>query len=101
MIQDKITNLVYNAIDELNKKIPPSQRIMKSKETTLIGPSGNLDSQGLVNLIVEVEEKIEDGFARTISLAEDDAMFQEKGPLRTIETLIEYINSILEVPSNG
>lgn len=93
---DKITKLVYDAIDEINKENSKKQKITKSLDTVLYGGQNNLDSLGLVNLIVNIEEKIEDNLGITIDLTDDKAMSQKRSPFRTIETLVDYITKNLE-----
>ncbi len=93
---DKITKLVYNAIDEINKENSKKQKITKSLDTVLYGGQNNLDSLGLVNLIVNIEEKIEDNLGITIDLTDDKAMSQKRSPFRTIGTLVDYITKNLE-----
>jgi len=88
---DKITKLVYDAIDEINKENSKKQKITKSLDTVLYGGQNNLDSLGLVNLIVNIEEKIEDNLGITIDLTDDKAMSQKRSPFRTIGTLVDYI----------
>lgn len=66
--QDKIIELIYAAIDEVNSAREPDNALEKSPETLLIGGSTSLDSIGLVNLIVSLEEGIERNFHKTITL---------------------------------
>ena len=98
--KEKVTNVIFAAIDELNQLMPSDQQLEKSFDTVLVGNSGNLDSQGVVNLIVELEQRLEEEFSANISLADDKAIFEEDGPLATIETLTQYICSLLERASS-
>ncbi|NJN93660.1 MAG: acyl carrier protein [Anaerolineales bacterium] len=60
-------------------------------ETRLIGREAALDSMGLVNLIVEVEQRLEDTYDLTVILADERAMSQKNSPFRSVETLADYI----------
>jgi len=62
----------------------------------LFGQGGKLDSLGLVNLIVAVEAMVEDELDVTITLADEKAMSMKNSPFRTIQTLADYINLLIE-----
>jgi D-alanine--poly(phosphoribitol) ligase subunit 2 len=65
-------------------------------ETVLFGNQGILDSLGLVNLVVAVEQAIEDHFSVSISLADSRAMSQSRSPFRTIGSLADYAKSLIQ-----
>ena len=62
----------------------------------LIGKDAGLDSLGLVNLIVLVEEKIQQGFGVGITLVDERAMSQSKSPFRTLGSLSELVEEQLK-----
>ena len=92
----EIINLVFKAIDEINQQLPKEDHLHKSLDTVFFGTNGNLDSLGLINLIVAVEQNIEDEFDITITLADEKAMSQKHSPFRTVESLVNYIGLILK-----
>jgi hypothetical protein len=69
---DAVTQLVYAAIDEVNSTLSPEQALKKSPDTVIIGVTGSLDSVGVVNFVIAVEDGIERKFRETINLM--DAM---------------------------
>lgn len=77
--------------DEDNSKIPKADR-----NASLLGENGSLDSLGIVNFIVLVEENLEKKFNKSITLANEDAMTNEKSPFETIGSLIDYSSNLLE-----
>ena len=96
MIEDsKILDIIYKAVSEINEQLPKKQRIDKSPESELFGKDGKLDSLGLVNLIVTVEELVEDELEETITLADEKAMSQNNSPFRSIDALAKYISNII------
>jgi len=99
-MKQKIIPIVYDIIDELNQQLGDEEKIEKSLETGLFGANSNLDSLGLVNLIVAIEQNIDDEFGVTISLADEKAMSQKNSPFRTIGTLIDYTQILLEEKLN-
>lgn len=60
-------------------------------ETRLFGPSGALDSLGLVSVLVEIEQRVADAEGRAVSLMDDRAMSQASSPFRTVATLADYL----------
>ncbi len=101
MDRERITQVIYAAIDEINQLRPQAERLEKSNDTVLLGISGKLDSLGLVNFIVATEMNLEEAFGVSLNLADDKAMSQEKSPFRTVGTLGDYIAGLLEEKLNG
>jgi acyl carrier protein len=62
-----------------------------TEETRLFGQTAILDSMGLVNLIVEVEQNLEDEYDVTVVLADERAMSQKHSPFRSVGSLVDYI----------
>ena len=66
------------------------------EDTKLFGPDGLLDSMGIISLVVALEQGIEDLDGAVVSLADERALSQTKGPYRTIGSLAEYAATVLE-----
>ena len=64
-------------------------------ETSIFGTKGNLDSLGLVSFLVNLEQNIEDKYGIPITIADEKAMSLKNSPFRTINTLSEYLNGII------
>lgn len=94
MKMKKINNIICIVIDELNEQFS-EQKLTKTPETVLFGQGGKLTSLELVNLIVATEQKLEEEFGISITLADEKAMSQKNSPFRTIGTLSEYISTLL------
>ena len=84
-----IIEIVYQIIDTINEE--ENLNIPKDNQAKLFGRGGNLDSLGLVNLIVSVEEKINNKFGVAISLVDEKAMSQKNSPFLNIDSLSSYI----------
>ena len=90
-----IQNLIHAAIDELNSTLPADRQIEKTPDTQLFGRGSKLDSLGLVNLVVATEARLaEAGLA--IALADERAMSQKQSPFRTVDTLCDYVATLIE-----
>ena len=94
--KQRIINLIFNTIDEINSQLSKEQQLRKSTKTVLFGKNGNLDSLGLVNFLVITEQNIEDEFDVSIALADERAMSQKNSPFRTIGSLADHIDRILK-----
>ncbi len=90
-----ILEVLFATVDELNKELPPEQRLTKSEDTIVFGHAGKLDSLGLVNFLVTAEQRLQDRFGVTIALADERAMSQERSPFRTLATMADYVQKLL------
>jgi|TARA_B100000315_G_scaffold155664_1_gene144239 acyl carrier protein len=99
MSDNKILTAIYDAIDLINAQ-NEEFLIEKSPETILFGRGGRLDSLGLVNLVVAIEQNIEDAFDTSIVLANENAMAKKNSPFRTVSALAGYIAELLEEKPN-
>tara|TARA_B100001971_G_C18137956_1_gene508708 strand:+ start:404 stop:706 length:303 start_codon:yes stop_codon:yes gene_type:complete len=100
MSDNKILTAIYDAVDQIND-IDEDYLLDKSTETVLFGKKGSLDSLGLINLVVAIEQNIGDTFDTSIVLANEEAMSKKNSPFRTIGTLADYIGELLEKELNG
>ena len=99
-MKEKIVQSIFNSVDSLNAQLPTEEHISKSNDTTLFGSDSKIDSLGLINLIVAIEQDIEDEFDIPITLADERAMSQETSPFRTVGSLADYIELLLEEKLN-
>lgn len=96
MASDDILRVIFKGIDSVNDIRPKEARISKEADAALMGESGGLDSLGMVNLIVAIEQQIEEHFHVTLDLADDEAMSMKDNPFATVESLVNYIAHLLE-----
>lgn len=95
-MEQQIMKIIFDAIDEINEQLSDEQKLAKSNDMILFGESGKLDSLGLVNLIVATEQKLEEQYDVSITLADEKAMSQKNSPFRTVNTLAEYITKLID-----
>ena len=88
---EKVIDIIYRAIDDINTELSEDDRLEKAPETILFGRSGTLDSLGFVSLIVATEGYLESELGVAFTLADERAMSQENSPFRTVDTLADYI----------
>ena len=90
-INQDIIKTIYQVIDEVNPLLSEDMKLDKSLNTVIFGESGKLDSLGMVNFIVALEDKIKENFGFEISLSDGKVISQKNSPLNTIQTLSDYI----------
>jgi acyl carrier protein len=93
---DEVMKVVLESVAELNLQLDASQQLELTPNTQLFGRGSRLDSLGLVNLIVLVEEKAADTFGKSVTIADERAMSQKSSPFRTVRTLSEYLFGLLK-----
>jgi len=88
----RIQRIIFDALDAVRDILPPGVSLPSSPSAPLLEADGGaLDSLGVVNLIVEVESRVEAEFSRSISLVSALAEMPETSPLRTVATLAAYV----------
>jgi acyl carrier protein len=100
-MNDAITQMLFNVIDELNQLRPREEHLAKNLETPLTGDFGRLDSAGLINLIVLTEQKTAQELGRPILLTDERAMSRINEVFRTLGSLADYIHLLLTEKSDG
>jgi acyl carrier protein len=94
METNHITQVVLNALGLANQSRPDNQQIPVSTTTIIFGNEGHLDSMGLVTLLMDIEDALQDDDIN-ISLSDERAMSQVHSPFRDVPSLVIYIQSLL------
>jgi acyl carrier protein len=97
---DQAVKLVIDALKEgIDESMEDSKKYIleqASEETRLFGGGGILDSLGVVILLSDLEEKLDDEYDVMTSLASDSTMSKTRSPFRNIKSLANYIVEIVE-----
>jgi len=99
MGHDQALQVIYDAIDVVNRQLPQSRRLTKSPATVIVGPSGTLDSLGIVNFVLAVEESAGEVAGAPVRLLDEGAMLDENGPFRDVNTLAAFLESAERSPN--
>ena len=97
----EVGTLVLRVVAAVNTERPADAPISSDLQAMLFGEGAALDSLGLVNLIVAIEQEMEDEWDVSIALADEKAMSQRRSPFRTLGALIDYIAMRLETEDHG
>jgi acyl carrier protein len=95
MEEARVISVILGAVREYNQQVPVDRRISETPETTLFGAKGKLDSLGLVNLILIVEEHLKDECHVSLTLADERAMSEQRNPFGNVQSLASYILCLL------
>jgi acyl carrier protein len=71
------------------------------EETRLLGKRSFLDSLGLVSLIVDIEQKLNENRGYEVTIADERAMSQERSPFLTVGTLADYVLKLVNGSSDS
>ena len=93
---DNAVALILSAMREFNADELADYQIDISEDTVFFGRGGQLDSLGLVNMVLLVEEHIRDRCGVSVDLSNDRAMSQRNSPFRTVKTLARYVAGIVD-----
>lgn len=97
--RSEIAASICRAIELLNEQLPEGDRLATSPEAPLHGGAGPLDSLGLINLIWNVEQAIEEDFGVTVALTSEQAFAKfgrGEDPFRRLDLLIDYVARIVD-----
>ena len=86
-----ILALVFDCLDDLNKQLPPAERVIKSHDSMLVGTDGSLDLLSIITLLAAVEDAMCRKYGLTISLIDDPELAGEANHFRTLGSLASYI----------
>jgi len=100
-MDEKITQMLFQVLDELNQLRPEDEHLKKDLETPLAGDFGRLDSAGLINLIVLTEQMTARELGRPILLTDDRTLSRINEVFRTLGSLAGYIQLLLNEKSDG
>lgn len=91
MSKDQYLLIVQDSISHINQQLPDEQQISKEPNTVLVGSNSELDSLSVINLIIEVEERIYTDYGKRIQILDKGIMSEEPGTISTISDLIDWI----------
>ena len=87
----RIDRVVAASIEQVNRHLPTDRKIDLDERSPLFGAEGNLDSLGVVNLIVALQKFVEEEFEMELQLRLEDVIAEDTSPFRTLESLVNYL----------
>jgi acyl carrier protein len=93
MTSERIESAIFEAVDEMNLTLPDSMQLERAADAVIFGRGGKLDSLGLVNFVLAVEEKLA-ALGLNVSLTDERAMSRTRSPFRSVKTLSAFVEEI-------
>jgi len=90
----QIQDVVLRAIQRINLTRRPKDRLEVSANAAIFGPGSRLDSLGLVALLIEVEEALQDA-GYDVTLSDERAMSQRHSPFRDVPSLVAFMATLM------
>ena len=90
-----VIEVIYLAIDEVNKYAEEDVKLKKEVDQPLFTKNGPLDSMGLVNLVITLEELIETQFGKSLQFMQMDFLNSDKNPMESVGALADYLCEVL------
>lgn len=94
--KENVLEIILRALRNLNDELGDAEKFDAGPNTPLFGTNATLDSLALVSVIVDVEGDVSTALGRSISLTDDRAMSQEISPFDDVQTLLNYIMSLVD-----
>ena len=94
MDQTEAVRIVHEAIDLVNGQLPASRRLHKSPETVIAGAGGSLDSLGIVNFVITLEERAHEVLGTPIKLFDEASLVEKNSPFQTVDTLARFLERL-------
>ena len=94
MTETEISDLVLRAVRNINESRTPGTQLQVTPEAPLFGPDSPLDSLGLVSLLIDIEDALQDRDL-SVNLSDEKAMSQSRSPFRSVPALVAYIQQRL------
>jgi acyl carrier protein len=88
-----ILEVVLGAMRTLNLARDAASQLVVAPDASVFGPGSPLDSLGLLNLLLDIEEDLQRAGCHVV-LSDDRAMSQKRSPFRSVASLVEYIGQV-------
>ncbi len=95
-MKDRMIEMVVAMLEEVADEQEIELPSDVGPSTPLFGDEGLLDSLGLVNLVVGLEQEIQDELGKSVSLADEKALSAKSSPFRDVDSLASYALQVIE-----
>lgn len=95
-IHTQLSHLLLESLNELREESGKEAITQFDPEYRLFGEEGELDSLGLVSLIVDLEARVQDQWGVSVVLADERAMSNRSSPFRNLESLKNLLNERIQ-----
>jgi hypothetical protein len=90
---DAIREVVLNAMRNANEARDAASQLAIAVEAPIFGPDSTLDSLGLVGLLLDIEEGLQE-IGCDVVLSDERAVSQKRSPFRSVQSLVSYVGTL-------
>ena len=87
----EVTEIILGVIKENLKNKEKASLTELKGETRLSGQGALFDSLGLVQLLIDIEERVNERCGVLVALMDERAMSERRSPFITVDSLADYI----------
>jgi acyl carrier protein len=95
MNSNQIQTIILDALHMANQAREEDKQLTVAPDAPLFGDRGQLDSMGLVALIIDIEEAL-GAAGYNIMLTAERAMSRVQSPFKDVPSLVAYVEEYLE-----
>jgi acyl carrier protein len=95
MERPELIELIVETARDYAATLPDGAPESMSAETALFGAAGVFDSIGLVSVIADLEDQLNDQLGTAITIADERALSAERSPFLTVGTLADHVLVLL------
>jgi acyl carrier protein len=90
---DAIREVVLSAMRNANEARDAASQLAIAAEAPIFGPDSTLDSLGLVGLLLDIEEGLQE-IGCDVVLSDERAVSQKRSPFRSVQSLVSYVGTL-------
>ncbi|HUV13958.1 MAG TPA: hypothetical protein VMY18_09940 [Acidobacteriota bacterium] len=95
-LNERVYKILVEAAANEVQRSPGQKETSIGPELPLVGEYSQLDSLGLVSLILAAETKIQDEFGVSVALVDGTVMDNQESKLQTLGDLLEHVIGLLK-----
>ena len=90
---DAIREVVLKAMRNANEARDAASQLAIAADAPIFGPDSSLDSLGLVGLLLDIEEGLQE-IGCEVVLSDERAVSQKRSPFRSVQSLVSYVSTL-------
>ena len=90
---DAIREVVLTAMRNANEARDAASQLAIAADAPIFGPDSSLDSLGLVGLLLDIEEGLQE-IGCDVVLSDERAVSQKRSPFRSVQSLVSYVSTL-------
>ena len=90
---DAIREVVLKAMRNANEARDAASQLAVAADAPIFGPDSSLDSLGLVGLLLDIEEGLQE-IGCDVVLSDERAVSQKRSPFRSVQSLVSYVSTL-------